>query len=75
MNKDRIWRPMRGNILALDAVEISDVAGRSIHHKRHCVARLFLFAFQSVWRVRNATVLYLLHHVCGDHLEQILFLR
>jgi hypothetical protein len=61
--------------LELDAVEISDVAGRSVHHKRHHVARLFLFAFQNVRRVSNTTTLYLLHHVCGDHLEQILFLR
>jgi len=56
----------------LDAVEISDVAGRRVHHKRHQVARLSLFAFQSVWRVGNATTLYLLHHVSGNHLEQIL---
>ena len=39
---------------------------------RHQVARLSLFAFQSVWRVGNATTLYLLHHVSGNHLEQIL---
>jgi hypothetical protein len=64
----------RGNILELDVIEISDVAGRSVHHKRHHVARLSLFAFHSVWRVGNATALDLFHHVCGNHLEQILFL-
>ncbi len=35
---------------------------------------LSLFAFQSVWRVWNATTLDLFHHVCGNHLEQIVFL-
>jgi hypothetical protein len=41
----------------------------AVYDKGSEIAVYVLFGHESIWRFGNAAALYLLHHVCADHLE------